>query len=156
VGQVQICWYAALCRTLTNTSDYDVFVGSVGCLHIPGRTYHVDQFYLEDLIEARLRTTLAAEAAEAAAAKAAGASASHNDSSSSSSRGGIAGVLEASAAAAREAARRGTFMPREAQVVQQGTGNPKQQPSLYDWTQHLRGYLVSAALCGCAAQCTAF
>lgn len=28
-------------------------------LHIPGHRYDVDQFYLEDLLEARLRTTLA-------------------------------------------------------------------------------------------------
>ncbi len=36
--------------------------GTVGSLHIPGQTFDVDEYYLEDLIEARLRASLAAAA----------------------------------------------------------------------------------------------
>jgi hypothetical protein len=120
-----------------NGVAYRVLAGSVGRLHIPGRTYHVDQFFLEDLIEARMRTALAA-AAE-------GRTSAANFTSSSSS-GGLAGVLQVSAAAGREAARRGSSMPYEARITEGGGGgNPRFAPTLQDWERHLRGYLVGAA-----------
>ena len=36
-----------------------IYAGSVGSLHIPGRTFPVEQFFLEDLIEAKLQATAA-------------------------------------------------------------------------------------------------
>jgi hypothetical protein len=130
----------------------------VGSLHIPGRTFHVEQFYLEDLIEARLRTALAAEAAGKAAAAATGQPdpSSYGDDRYSygyepasfaaylaSSEGG---ALGASAAAARAAARCGADMPFAARLAG-GSGNPKFAPTLRDFDRELKGYVVRVRGC---------
>jgi hypothetical protein len=122
----------------------------VGALHIPGRTFHVDQFYLEDLIEARLRTALAAEAAgKAAAAQGGPDSSGYGDydhygyepaSFAAYLNSSNGGALGASAAAAR-AARRSGEMPSEARVAV-GAGNPKFPPTWRDFDRDLKGYSV--------------
>ncbi|KAF6254303.1 P-loop containing nucleoside triphosphate hydrolase protein [Scenedesmus sp. NREL 46B-D3] len=134
--------------TLNSANITDYFAaqvaGSVGCLHIPGRTYHVEQFYLEDLIEARLRTALAAEAAGAAAAggrpprhgSSYGFQAASFAAYTSSSNGG---PPAASAAAARAAARLGELMPEEARLAVEGS-NARLPPTPRDWDDRLKGY----------------
>jgi hypothetical protein len=125
----------------------------VGTLHIPGRTYHVDQFYLEDLIEARLRTALAADAAGKAAAAAAAANGKTEpwkvandlyyykpERFAAYLDGSEGGALGAAAAAGRVAAKRGGEIPREAKVAL--GGDSKFPPTLRDFDRELKGYMV--------------
>ncbi|WIA34158.1 hypothetical protein OEZ86_012518 [Tetradesmus obliquus] len=151
--------------TLNSANIQDYFAahipGTVGCLHIPGRTYTVEQFYLEDLIEARLRTALTAKAAAAAAAAAAqdsgqrdaqsplyiDAYSSNYDASSFAaylrSCSSSGGVLGASAAAGRVAAGQGEAMPLSARVAvgRHDVKNARAEPTLRDYDIHLKGYV---------------
>jgi hypothetical protein len=123
----------------------------------------VDQFYLEDLIEARLQTALAADAAGKAAAAAAAAANGEKEPWKSefdlysyeperfaayvnSSDGG---ALGAAAAAGRVAAKRGGEMPREAKVAL--GGDSKFPPTLRDYDRELKGYVVRVWCGGCDA-----
>jgi hypothetical protein len=114
--------------------------------------HDVEQFYLEDLIEARLRTALAADAAgkaAAAAAKGGPNPPSYGDYQEyryepasfaaylSSSDGGAIGTP----AAAARAARRSNEMPVESRVAV-GAANPKLPPTLRDYDRGLKGYVV--------------
>lgn len=87
-----------------------LLAGSVSSYHIPGYTYDVDEFYLEDLIEARLRTALAAQAVEQAVVQSA---------NSSSNDGGSWGLHDAAAKAQAAATAAGQLstMPPQARVV---------------------------------------
>lgn len=54
---------------VTSCCGRPLLAGTVGALHIEGNTFPVEQFYLEDLVEARLRTAVAASRREQAQRK---------------------------------------------------------------------------------------